>query len=896
MSSHWDREWYQPFQYYRYRLVQLLDRVIEGLDDGRMRGPFTTDGQTIVLDDYLEIRPEKTERVKELVREGKIVTGPWYVLPDEFLVSGESIIRNIRLGKSMARRYGAEPSLAGWFCDLFGHNSQMPQIMRNFGITGGFLWRGLDTLDAHWLWRGADGSELVCYRFGRRGYCTFTMSVRNDRDETPPDLPFIPEEFQKRFTAELDIESERSDIDSLLFFDGADHNEWDTDAYAEIVKRMDDAPSDFEIVHSTLDAYIAEMQAQASRITHVVEGEQREVGSYNMEIDQSWLIHGVLSSRVWIKQANAECENLLTRWAEPASALASALLPREYPTEYLNVAWKWLLQNHPHDSICGCSVDTVHEDMKYRFSQARQIGNKLTDSALESLAVSVDQALGDDELRVLAFNPIARPQSGPIELTLNIPASWPTFQEFFGFERKPGFRIYDASGTEVSYQVLMQDLDNALPRFGPPVMPTTHKVHFVKVAIDLKLPATGYRTLTVRPIAEGEWVRHPLVPGFATADNAMANEHLSVEIAPNGSLKLTDLATGESYDRLLTFEDIADIGDGWFHGVAVNDAAFSSTASRAAVALVHNGPKQTTFRVRTELEAPARFDSAKGVRSPELATTVIDSLITLRAGAKHLEVESTVYNVAEDHRLRVLFPSDVDADTYLADSAFDAVERKIALEPDNYLKRELQVETTPMQSWAAVSDKNRGLAVISAGQLEVAVRDLPARPLTLTLFRGTRRTIFTAGEPNGELLGELKFRYWIAPVKGEPDRTELFEMGQKLAAGVRSAQVMKVDINTRLAPRFAERVPAEAGLFSVTGPAVVTSSRYVAGGFEVRLFNPKTSAIDIKLQVAEKLSADTAQLVDFESLPMGTVSGKSGVYDLRLEPKKIVTVRVPVSA
>ena len=161
LSTHWDREWYQTFQDYRYRLVQLLDRVFDGLEDGRLQGPFQTDGQAIILEDYLEVRPQRRPQIERFARESKLVIGPWYVLPDEFLVSGESIIRNIELGRRVARFFGGRPSDAAFACDLFGHTGQMPQIFAGFGIRGGFIWRGLNPVAArHVIWRGADGTEM----------------------------------------------------------------------------------------------------------------------------------------------------------------------------------------------------------------------------------------------------------------------------------------------------------------------------------------------------------------------------------------------------------------------------------------------------------------------------------------------------------------------------------------------------------------------------------------------------------------------------------------------------------------------------------------------------------------------------------------------------------------
>jgi alpha-mannosidase/mannosylglycerate hydrolase len=180
LSTHWDREWYQTFQDYRRRLVHLLDRTLDDIASGKLRGPFTTDGQSIILEDYLEIRPERRAQVEEYARSGKLNIGPWFVLPDEWLVSGEAIIRNIRLGREVAREFGAEPSSAGFVCDLFGHLGQLPQILRGFGVRGAFVWRGIEPRKAaHLRWQGSDGSEVVCFRFGRAGYCDYTYDVRH---------------------------------------------------------------------------------------------------------------------------------------------------------------------------------------------------------------------------------------------------------------------------------------------------------------------------------------------------------------------------------------------------------------------------------------------------------------------------------------------------------------------------------------------------------------------------------------------------------------------------------------------------------------------------------------------------------------------------------------------
>ena len=892
LSTHWDREWHQSFQDFRYHLVRLMDRVLAGHADGRLQGPFQTDGQAILLEDYLEIKPEARTVVEELARDGKLVIGPWYVMPDEFTVSGESLIRNLLLGRAIAREFGGEPSAAGFVCDMFGHISQLPQIFAGFGIKAGYIWRGVNVIDTrNMLWHGADGTVLVCSRFGVTGYGSFAIQVRHIEQFT---REFDADTYRREVREYLDREAAVTDIDSILLLDSCDHQEWDEEAYAVLLAMVEQEDWPYEVVHTSLDAYLDDMLAQTERISTKIEGELREPGFHRPEVCQQWLIPGILSSRVWMKQANAECEALLCRWAEPFNSFAGAALGTEYPQGFLDVAWKWLLRNHPHDSIDGCSVDQVHRDMRYRFDQCRLIAARVTDEALSKLAASVEGDLSDGELRVTVFNPLPRDFEQVAEITLRTPADWPQFNEFFGYEPKPAFRIYDADGEELAYQRLEQGMDRRKVRHRPNKFPEVYQTHDVKVALTLKIPATGYTTLSVRAGEVGSPTRHALVPGFATSERAMANEHLSVQIEANGTLTLTDRQTGHVYRDLLTFEDCADIGDGWFHGMAVNDRVFVSSACTSEVALVYNGPMLTTFRVRTTMRVPAEFRFDSMTRSDIFADLVFDSRISLRPGQTWLDIETTVQNNAGDHRVRVLLPTGAAAaDTYLADSAFDVVERPIALRGDNHLYRELEVEPKPQQTWTAVHDAERGLAVVSSGLLESAVRDLPERPIALTLFRGTRRTAFTDGQPDGQLRGTMTFAYRILPLHGEPDRAALCELGEDIAAGLRVVQLRPREMKMFRGNRS---LPAAAGFLRISGAARTSSLRKVGDALELRLFNPSSDTVAAEIDTtpspAGVTQPRTMQPVDFEGNASGEAVRFDGKAQVSLAPKQILTLRL----
>lgn len=158
ISNHWDREWYKPFQGFRYDLAKVTDRVIDALESGKIK-TFTFDGQTVVLEDYLEIRPQKREALKKLIKSGRLKVDPWYVMPDELLVSGESIIRNSLIGKRVAEQFDSKIWKYGYINDIFGHIAQLPQILNGFGINAAYMGRGVGAADQNFknfIWRAPD--------------------------------------------------------------------------------------------------------------------------------------------------------------------------------------------------------------------------------------------------------------------------------------------------------------------------------------------------------------------------------------------------------------------------------------------------------------------------------------------------------------------------------------------------------------------------------------------------------------------------------------------------------------------------------------------------------------------------------------------------------------------
>ncbi|MBI3980155.1 MAG: hypothetical protein HY331_18425 [Chloroflexi bacterium] len=379
--SHWDREWYLPFQAFRLKLVGMICRLLDILKADPRYRCFMLDGQTVILDDFAEAAPQRFAELAEQIRAGRILVGPWFVLPDEFLVSGEALIRNLQRGIATAEQCG-EPMRLGYLPDAFGHIAEMPQILQGFGVDAAALWRGVpgEATATEFVWEAPDGSKvLTVFLIG--GY--FNAGG----------LPTDPDGLRVRIEEMRQGLAPRATTPYLLLMNGGDHV-WPQAELPEILDRARELFPDAEIVHGSLPELV--------RLIRQVE-HRGEVGPWltiRGELrsgERAHLLPGVLSSRMWIKQRNDACQTLLERWAEPFAALSARAcdadvpgpLPADAVGSLLDLAWRYLLLNHPHDSICGCSVDQVHEEMRHRFDSAEQIAGQIAADSLQRLAAAV---------------------------------------------------------------------------------------------------------------------------------------------------------------------------------------------------------------------------------------------------------------------------------------------------------------------------------------------------------------------------------------------------------------------------------------------------------------------------------------------------------------------------
>ncbi len=478
--THWDREWYRPFQVFRARLVACVDAMLDLLDrDPRFRC-FHLDGQTIVLEDYLEIRPEREQRLKALIAEGRVLVGPWYTQPDEFLVSGEAMVRNLLLGTRMARDFGGCMDL-GYLPDSFGHASQMPQIFAGFGFPAALLFRGVtaDQVRAAFIWRGADGTALVTIKMpDDDAYSNYLYRLKGTLSDPGP----IDETRLAGELARLRADCEAAAVcDQHLWMDGVDHI-FPNPKTPDIIEFANRLMPDANVAHSTLPEYA---QALIGARPHLNElrGELRRA-------NRAWhlqaLLANVASSHVRIKQANVRAQAALERVVEPLCSVAW-LIGQPYPAGFLALAWKLLLQNHAHDSICGCSVDQVHREMHHRFGQVMQITGVVQDQALGSLAAQVDTSFAGDGHALLLFNPLPQPRHGTLVCEVPVPVS--------GRGDAPlDIAVHDRMGQPVAHQLLAV-ADSARLSQQSYDIPYPVRRRTFTLALDVDLPALWLRGL-----------------------------------------------------------------------------------------------------------------------------------------------------------------------------------------------------------------------------------------------------------------------------------------------------------------------------------------------------------------------------------------------------------------
>jgi mannosylglycerate hydrolase len=887
--THWDREWYLTYEQFRLRLVGLVDRLLDLMESHPEYQYFHLDGQTIVLEDYLELRPHQEPRLRKLIQEGRILIGPWYDMPDEFLVSGESLVRNLARGHRISKAFGT-PMPVGYLPDLFGHVGQMPQILRQFGLDNTILWRGFGGPKVEYWWEAPDGSRVLMMHLPPEGYCNATR------------VHFKPELMLERATKAIAFEASRTAVGEVLLMNGVDHVE-PHPIIPELTRQLSSAIG-ATVKHSTLPAYVESVKAAVydgvGRSLETVKGELRSGEEY------ANLLPGVLSARVYLKQANARVQTLLEKRAEPLASFAW-MLGAPYPGQELQYAWKTLLQNHPHDSICGCSVDAVHEENMVRFARVEQVARSLVDQAADAVARAVPAA-PDGALRLVAINTTGQPFSGTLEATIDLPYESDEPKRHVDPEALDApvrFWPADASVTSVSshdrknvpFQLLGEEYVTSfvMSRYETP---WALRARRLRLAWQGQVPACGFSTFDVAIGDAGAAGPKPRV-----GERSAENPFVRISINDDGTVDVVDRRTGTRHARCAEFDDVADVGDEYNYSPPASDRRITSAhATDVRIARVQGGPVRSVFRIDAALPLPASATNDRHARSAETVPNPVTVFVTLDADSPRVRFDVTVHNHSRDHRLRLLFPVGAEAVTEVrAETAFGVARRPARRAIPAEVRNEVPVSYAPTISFTEAGGERSGAIVFGEGLMEYEA--LPAENgsgvrLGLTLLRCVgflsredlvMRPSGHAGPglptPGAQCLGIHHFRAAFEPRADPPAASALFGRAAWFVAPPHVVPAAGTGGTLAAADSFV-RLETPRG-------AVVLSALQQAAEREtllVRVFNPDDRPATVRLGRPGKIAH--AFRVDFLDNRLEELAVRNGAVDVAVGPHQIATIEL----
>lgn len=544
--SHWDREWYFPFDRFRAMLVDMIEDLLGLFQKDREFKSYTLDGQMAAVMDYLEIRPDRKSEIRNLVRRKKLFIGPWYVLHDEFLSSGESHVRNLLFGFRMGAELGGVMNI-GYIPDQFGHIAQMPQILQGFDIDTAMIYRGFGgepgQEQSEYRWFSPDGSGVLMHHLPKDGYSAGYFGESDEKG--------ILQKFE-RLKKELDA---RATTSQRLFFNGGDHH-WPDETVTKAIKVLR-KHHEADILHSNFEDYFSALKRELGKGTKLrtLNGETRFGYRHAFVV-----LGGVYSSRMPLKQQNAACEVLMERVLEPLNVLAmSAGMPSKTPQ--IEQGWKYLIQNQDHDAICGTSADEVHQEMILRYKKAQQIADHVSHECLSRLLPYDEHAYGDDRY-VVVFNPSPFVRSELVETSVEfflqdvVVGLNPEVKVAPRLSPIKAFRLLDPAGKEVPYQIIGRDEAFGLTYSKQDYPHQTLVDRFSILVSAEQVSPFGWKGLKIEKTDAA-----PSTPAAVQGnENSVENDFLRVDASPDGTVTIVDKGSGATYGPLNMFEDSGDVG------------------------------------------------------------------------------------------------------------------------------------------------------------------------------------------------------------------------------------------------------------------------------------------------------------------------------------------------
>ncbi|MGF1760855.1 alpha-mannosidase [Photobacterium sagamiensis] len=746
--THWDREWYFTENDSQALLYYFMEDLMAKLEADPDLGPFVLDGQTVVVDDYLEIAPENQTRLASLVQQGRILIGPWYSQTDFMVVGAESITRNLLLGINRAQQIGPVMKV-GYVPDSFGQTEQLPMFLNQFGIDSAVFWRGWsenEVAHTEFNWRSPSGSEVITAVLPWGYGCAKW-------------LPTDADTAQPRVVKACDGQARFSATDHLLLPNGNDQSPFEHRVPAMLAE-LNGYQNNYRFKNSSFSQFFADIAASGV-----------ELASYSGEFlaPKYMRIHrGIFSTRMDIKLANARLEQRVSQYLEPLLAVNWTLgLP--YPAKAVEKIWLEAMKSHPHDSIGGCNSDRVNQMVLGRLASGIEMADQLIELNLRKLCEGIEAQ--QEGTKILLFNSLPFVRDGVIELTLLTPET--------------DFQVVDSMGNPCRYQVVaeeLQDMSTIVQELSNDTEPTWY--HKLTLLLEVpKVPSAGYLTL---------YLQEGVVSDNATVSRVesrvIANDWLELTLQTDGRLSLLDKRNQTSYDNIMQLVDGGDDGDNYNYS-PLRDDWLIQAAEHLTEWRIEQGELASTLHLSYQLPVPA--DLASRTQRQANALMPLTMTVTLPHHAAQLEVEVELDNQICDHRLQLLLPTGLVTDQHYADQPFGLIARDNVPAAMACWQQQGWTEAPaalyPMQSLVAMNDGQRGLAVVTEGLREYEIPQQATDTLAITLIRsvgwlGKADQLYRPGRasgmalpsPDSQLPGQWRFKLCVIPQQGGINQTEFW--------------------------------------------------------------------------------------------------------------------------
>lgn len=932
--THWDREWRWPIWQTRLFLVKFIDQLLDLLESGVYAG-FLLDGQVMPVIDYLEIRPENKGRIISLVKSGKLQIGPWYILPDEYPVDGEALVRALSWGIRKSQEFGGA-FMAGYTPFGWGQTKQLPQIYNGFGIDTGFIGKKVSKKRAtgsEFIWRSPDGSSLLSTRFGEDGRANFYFKYHlpvlwgkdygngdkwqlkqgekpvfhriEDKAQSEQDIMLLSEPCdinsdilsQDKIDALWNSTDESVIADDRLMMNGCDYT-----AAQPLLKEMieylneKDNDPDRHWAQATILEFLEIWKQKLDRSKlKVVEGELRDGPS-------GPLTGNALSTRLYIKKLNKYAQNMLIRFAEPFSAI-SWTLGSQYPQKFLELAWEHLLQSHPHDSINGVTQDKTVEDVQYRLAQTIDISQTIGNEALQNFVRAIDTSGYDkQDILIVVFNPLPYARQEVVQAWVDMPDDTPKNPGWFAYCPPEGIKIVDSDGNNVSTQWQGSTLNNCcvsgLHTRSFPYNSVRHKVFFDTGEV----PGCGYKIFKAVKLDEKTQGKAHLLTSNSTTGNIlkspdlMENEFLKVKINSNGTFDITDKRTGKCFLNMNYYEDSGQVGDYWVNRKPMYDRTYNSLGCNAEIWAEESGPLRAVLVSRITMRLPVSADKNPTGRTAELKDMTIKTSVSLSAGSDAVDVAVEFENNHEDHRLRVMFPTGIE-NVKKADAGGHFIVDSRDIKPqgpeDGTIWQDMA--TQPHSDFVDVSDGKNGVAFINDCLTEYEVLQDDSRTVALTLLRAVGNWICTEfrvgsvfpSQKGSQCFGKHSYKYAIKPHLGDWRKADIAYAAQNFNAPLKLVQTSPhSNKKASLSPSVCSFVVIDNKMlrFSALKKACDRDTLIL------RIYN--LSSDTEKGILSFYKSVEQAWLTDLNETRIQELKVSNGKVSLKAEPFKILTIEV----